>query len=190
MARVISASRFWVSPERLAQITELWIKSQRIQTSLKGCLSVTVWKDLDLTDRYAFVVEFESEDAWKEAIPAIVASGIVEQITRAIETTPDIDQIRVDSQDGADLSTSSVGDLMSTSVRRSDPGLGVDIKLETKEIFNSLKFLPGYMGALYGANVNLNEEIYGFVLWSDRAGFEASLPAKSIYEVKLFERIL
>lgn len=190
MSRVITVSKFWVPPDRFDQVSQLWIETKRIQDRHRGCLASTVWKDLDLTERFAFVSEFQDHNAATSAFEAIETAGLIVQTARALPSTPDIDQIRVYEEDGVQLAKTSIGDLLSTSVRRSEPGFGPVIEEETKQIFDSLKFLDGYLGALQGANVSLQEELYGFVFWSDRAGFEASLPAKSLYEVKLYERIL
>lgn len=190
MPRVIGISRMSVSEGKFAQIEQLWHDSKSIHASLAGCLSYSVWRDLDLSERYAVLTEFASEESLEGVITKLESSGVAERLTNLLDTPPDMRQIRVDTHQGKGLGELKGGDMMSMSIRSSEPGFGNELERETKQIFDSLQFISGYLGAIIGPNINLPEEVFGLAFWESREAFEESLPAKSLYEVKLYGWIL
>jgi heme-degrading monooxygenase HmoA len=61
---------------------------------------------------------------------------------------------------------------------------------ELERIFQELAVLPGYIGAEYGRNETLAEEVVGLAAWKSEDAFRASLPPGALYEIKLFRRVI
>jgi heme-degrading monooxygenase HmoA len=89
---------------------------------------------------------------------------------------------------GKRIEENPVGSLASVSFRIAEPGFGDQLEAEIKRIFEELSVIEGYRGTFTFRNEALDEEVVGIVFWLTTRAFEASLPHRNPYEVKLYRR--
>lgn len=70
----------------------------------------------------------------------------------------------------------AVGEVLSASMRDTDPGMGPDWMEELSRIFDELALMPGFQGALIAQDISLPDRIIGLVRWDDLASFKRSVP--------------
>lgn len=150
-------------------------------------LSVSLWMDCDLPGLYCSLLHCGQSGSHT---PDCVPEGL-ERFEEAVTQVgiPDLLQARIEKRMGAAPGKSKIGELMSISVRSAEPGLGSHILDELSDIFQSLTVIDGFAGCAYGRSVTLDEEIVGMAFWTDRRAFDRSLPKKTLYEVRLYQRI-
>ena len=83
-----------------------------------------------------------------------------------------------------------LGQYASVSTRRADPGYTEQLLDEMEQIFETLRYIDGYLGSAVGTNPALPEEIIGLVFWRDLRSYEDSGPRKGLYEIRLYERVI
>ena len=86
--------------------------------------------------------------------------------------------------------TSEVGDWLSISIRMADTGYGPELCEELDRIFHEISVLDGFLGAEYGVNQTLDDQVVGLALWTSREAFATSVPPGTIYDVNVFRRLL
>ena len=51
-----------------------------------------------------------------------------------------------------------------------------------------LAYIPGYLGSIWGSDVNLNEEIISMVFWSSQEALESSIPTSHKVKIARYQR--
>lgn len=188
MEETITVVLAWIGDEHATQLTELQFQVQQTIGMDPNYVSLSAWRDSDLPERYAILLHHRSQEG-SDLLAKLSEHPAFEQFARLCRTPPDIRPVRLDHRHGLQAGSVQIGQMMSMSVRRSEPGYGCDLELEVAGIFESLTYIDGYMGSAYGHNRAMDEEIVGLVYWTDRRPFDSSIPAVSPYEVKLYVRI-
>lgn len=189
MPQVLSLATAWVPPDQFDAILGHTAELQQLLSALRGTLSVTVWADADLPERYGLLVHYADEDAAEASLETVSESPIFDQLLRSSPSIPDIIRAAVWKEARFEPCRIEVGGYMSSSERNAEPGNVQELLHEMYDIFETLTVLDGFMGYAIAQNTTLREQIIGLVLWANRKGFEASLPKRTLYEVKLWERI-
>jgi quinol monooxygenase YgiN len=189
MPQVLSFTTAWVPPDQFDAILGYVAELQQLLSDVRGTRSVTVWADADLPERYGLLVHYADEDAAEIGLAKVTESQVLEEILRTSPSIPDIVRAVVWKESRFEPGNVEVGGYCSSSRRSAEPGNVQDLLNEMYDIFESLTVLDGFMGYAIAQSATLTEEVVGLVLWGNRKGFEASLPRKTLYEVKLWERI-
>lgn len=189
MSHYLTLGYAWV-PDDDAELVFAFVEgARRICEPIDGFFSVTLWMDLDFPEKYAVLAHFGSLEAAVQAQEAMAESDLMSGTLERLRTPPDIRRIEADVRHGATLGRLELGQLASVSIRGADPGQGGELERDLQEVFEGLKYLDGYLGAIIGSNVAAPDEIVGIVLWADRKPFDESVARGSFYEIRLFERI-
>lgn len=174
----------------LPRVVEGWKRVAEKAENLPGFRSMCIWRDCDLPLRYAVTFHEDVESPASLGIwPELMRSEEMFDELVSHEVAPDVRHIVVHNHHMAAPSDVPLGGWMSVSVRVAEIGYGEELAEELGEIFVQLRDLEGYQGSMIGRLYGLEEEVVGIVLWNNEAGFERSVPKKSMYEVRLFQRV-
>jgi len=189
MPEVLTLIQSFIHEEDVAALDEfgLFIRSQIGMSP--GYLSLSVWKDADFPERYLTIMHLNLGPD-EAVIPLNIADAPeFETLSQSHLAPPDIRVLQVRQRHAGTPAQVEVGGFLSLSMRKSEPGYSVDLSDELADIFESLRYIEGYIGSLIGPNLAVQEEVLGAVLWTNRRAFDASIPGTTPYEVRLFERI-
>lgn len=190
MPEVVTLTYLTVRPtdERRFLVLSSEVKDRFVR--LPGCLSYTIWRDDDEPGKYLLMVHYDSVEASLLGYEAWGTSPQVFDLYAIFGAAPDVHRLAVDRRDGSAVGDGADDGLVSVSTRHAELGLGIALVEELAMIFGELSSMSGYRGSLVAHDVQLAERVSGIVLWTDREAFQASLPKKTLYEVRPFRRVL
>lgn len=148
----------------------------------------SVWRRTTDTDEHLVVLEFRDAASANYAMEHLMVADPFSELVRILEMPADVIGLRVVHHHGPAISHSEAG-FLSLSTRASDPGMGATLLGDLDIVFGELATLTGFAGWTTAVNENLEEEVFGFALWSHEDAFRASLPQTVTYEVELFQRV-
>ncbi len=157
-------------------------------SSSSGFLSTSVWQSLD--DKYSFcrLVQYRSIEEWQTVYDTMVKSGFLADAVQRYDVVPDIEMYRPVWTKSCDLSKVQTGQILSLSVRTTDPGYAQEWVDELKDIFESISLIPGFMGAEVAQNHIVAEEVLGLAHWATKPAFEGSIPMHgSGYPIRAYQ---
>lgn len=189
MSQILSVALAWIADEKATQIGDLQFRAQQLIGMDHRYRSLTVWKDCDIPERYAALMHYDVEEDGEDLFETISDDQLYSQIVEAHAGPADVHQMRVAYIHAALPGQTQIGQMMSVSMRKADPGYEEDLLQELRDIFEGIKYIDGYLGSIFGKNKALGEEIIACAFWKDRHSFEESTPRGSFYEIRLYERV-
>lgn len=175
----------------MQELVEAWSSVASRCAQQPGFRSMCVWRDCDLPLRYGVTIVESLPDGTDEPVvwPHLLEGDELTNLLAEHDMAPDVRHLIVRHHTQAWPDEIQVGAWMSVSLRVAEMGFAAEMEEELQEIFLQLRDLSGYAGSVIARLYNLEEEIIGIVFWSDEGSFERSLPRKSLYEVRLFQRV-
>lgn len=189
MNEIVAIGFVTAADDQVGILFEFVERVRREAHVVAGFKSVSLWMDLDLPEKYGIFLHFSDEKAALETSELISETGILDDALLEIENPPDIRQIQVLLPYGRSIGELRNGEALSISIRTADPGHGPELMDDVVAIFQGLKYIEGFLGAVVGTNTALDEEVIAIALWTDRQPFDSSVQRGSFYEIRLFERI-
>ncbi|CAN5613250.1 hypothetical protein BH11ARM2_BH11ARM2_21720 [soil metagenome] len=113
---------------------------------------------------------FHSETVSNASVPDVIRLGILGRIGGAVLSAP-------------------VGSYLSMSLRIANPGYSEELAYELDRTFTEISLIEGFIGAEYGSNDTLIDELVGLAAWGGAESFHASVPEGTIYDVRLYRRL-
>ncbi|MCW5943906.1 MAG: antibiotic biosynthesis monooxygenase [Fimbriimonadaceae bacterium] len=190
MPEVVTLTYLTVFPTDERRLLVLSTEVKQRFERLPGCLSYTIWRDDDEEGKYLLIVHYDSVDASLHGYEAWGTSPQMFDLYAIFRSSPDVLRLVVDRREGTSIGETPWDGFLSVSTRNAELGLGGKLVEELGMIFVELANMEGYRGSMVGHQIQLAERVSGIVLWTDRTSFLASLPKKSMYEVRPFRRIL
>jgi len=181
--------RVLVPAMRTQQFWEAYREVATAMKSVDGTLGVSLWSDLAQPESFVVVFEGANEAAAQTAISCAISSAAFMGFSEPTIGADSYRWIHVRDVDGPLISEMPEGSYLSASLRVSEPGRDRELADDYRWVFDNLAVIPGYAGSLYGSINRINEHFLGLVWWYAREAFNASLPKKSPYELKLFRRV-
>lgn len=186
----IALAKVFLSEEQIQLIDQI-IQEVAIQSLSSGRNeSLSLWRDDEAFGAYLLLAssleEQANHSAW-DRMEEIVGSE--ERLTAAFGGI-DLHTMLPHRIHGLQSRKTDSGQLVSLSTRRAEPGRSEDLMDEMEGIFESLRYINGYLGAALGPNLALPEEVIGMVFWDSRDAYQDSNPKRGLYEIRLYERVL
>jgi heme-degrading monooxygenase HmoA len=162
----------------------------RAATGVDGFLEGQLWEKASHSGQesgdYLMLWHYRDRKSAEQAL-RVVANERPLASRQVVHHRPaDVSRIRVRSTRRDKLPE---GEFLSASVRVANPGYGEDLVEEVDRIFEELGLIPGFRGAITGANDTLPEEVVGLATWNSSEAYQASLPDGAFVDVELFERV-
>ncbi len=152
--------------------------------------SLNLWRDVEAPGMYLAIASSLEDSLTDHAWDRIeLICGSEERFDASLGMA-DLHPMLPHRIHGQQARKSEVGQLVSISTRRADPGMHEGLLDEMEGIFESLRYIEGYLGSAVGPNAALPEEVIGMVFWSDSQAFDDSGPRKGLYEIRLYQRVL
>ena len=189
MNEIVAIGFVTAADDQVGILFEFVERVRREAEVVAGFKSASLWMDLDLPEKYGIFLHFSDDRAAAETSALISETGIIDDALLEIENPPDIRQIQVLLPYGRSIGDLRNGEALSVSIRTADPGHGPELMDDVVAIFQGLKYIDGFLGAVVGTNTALDEEVVAIALWTDRHPFDTSVQRGSFYEIRLFERI-
>jgi hypothetical protein len=185
---VITRARF--AEIDLNRMSDVRQKALNVLSDVPGLMSMTIWERHD--DPFAFMAigHFSTEDDSLKAWDLLVGSPVMEVISALMSETPSTVRFYVNDHHGTTLEKTKLGNFCSASTRIADLGYGTDLQDELASIFTELRLIGGFLGSITGELTEVSDEILGLAFWASKKAFDASLPAKTLYRIDLYQRVL
>lgn len=164
-----------------------WIQAEF--TNDPGCRRCSVWQRTDRKAELAIILEFKDSGAASQIEDRLAQSPFYAEVISLNPTAPDIKPAQVLHRHGQPEDVGPHG-YLSLSMRLADPGLGADLVAEVVDIFESLEVIEGCRAWIVARHEQLPEEVFGLVFWDTSEEFRQSLPSKTLYEVRLYRRLI
>lgn len=185
----IAVAKVLVGPEALDQVDQIVQQVAMESMSSDRNEALSLWEDVDAPGSHLAIAssleDAPHDHAW-DRVERIAGVGACETAFGVADLHPMLPH-RVH---GLPARRIEVGQFASISTRRADPGRDEDLLDEMEGIFESLRYIDGYLGSAIGPNAALPEEVIGLVFWRDLQAYEDSGPRKGLYEIRLFRRVI
>jgi hypothetical protein len=162
---------------------------ERLQ-ELDGFQGTSFWLQTDDPSKMLQVYEYASLEAAEQGLVRIVEGDLPIKSSEMMSGPADVIRMRVTAWHGDACQRTPLGSYLSLSIRTGDPGMGKQLDEDLEMVFGEMQVINGYIGAVRGCNDVLEEEIIGIALWNTEDAFRQSLPKKTLYEVKLYSKVL
>ncbi|HRF60731.1 MAG TPA: hypothetical protein PLH94_12575 [Fimbriimonadaceae bacterium] len=189
MAHVMTVATVWAPSDKVDVLTRFQDDAFDVLHDLEGFFSVSVWKDLDFPERYAVLLHYASWEVAERAAELAADAEIIDKAYAAVESPPEVGRVLIDYRHGVSPGRVNIGQVLSISRRTAEPGHGRILEREVEGVFESMKYMDGYLGSVFGTNEALRDEVVGIAFWADRKSFDRSLPELVPYEIRLYERL-
>jgi len=163
--------------------------SKTLAASVDGFEGSGYWQSYNDPTYTMIHYQYRDQAAAEQGLVALVDKRPLTERTELVSSPPDVLGIDIKGRQGRRV-TSEVGDWLSISIRMADTGYGQDLCDELDRIFQEISVLDGFLGAEYGVNQTLEDQVVGLALWSSREAFTASVPPGTIYDVNVFRRLM
>jgi len=178
-----------VAPSEIPNLKEYRLKNMKaLKDAVPGFQSLTVWQSTTDPQQHMILIGYEDEESAELGLQVSLDNGALVESLRDPKNVPEVHRGRVANRMGKRTEENPVGSLASVSFRIAEPGFGDSLEAEIKRIFEELSVIDGYRGSFTFRNEALDEEVVGIVFWLTTRAFEASLPDRIPYEVKLYRR--
>lgn len=157
---------------------------------VEGFQGLSLWRNIGDRERHLVLYHYASIEAADTGLSALADGKLLAETAVVNKEPANVMRIIVLGQQGKAVQAVAPGQFLSLSVRVSDPGYGQELADELDRIFGELTLIPGFLGSVYGRSESLEEEVVGLVTWGTRQAFESSVPEGTLYEVKLYQRVL
>lgn len=189
MGHVMTLATVWAPSDKFEVLTRFQDDAFDVLHDLEGFFSVSVWKDLDFPERYAVLLHYASWETAEKAAELAGEAEIIDKAYAAVDVPPEVMRVLIDYRNGVSPGRVDIGQVLSISRRRAEPGHGGLLEKEVEDVFESMKYMDGFLGSIFGTNEALRDEVVGIAFWADRKSFDRSLPELVPYEIRLYERI-
>lgn len=190
MPEVVTLTSLQVDPAHQARLLELTQQTKVRFENLPGCKSYAFWRDPAKSGAFLLTVHYESVEASLRGYETWGTSPQMFDIYAILLDAPDVHRLIVDQTLGASPADVPLGGTISVSHRVADTGHGFALAEELQRIFGELTVLEGFMGGIVGHREQLEEEVSGLALWASAEAFEASMPKRTLYEVRAYSRVM
>lgn len=163
--------------------------SKTLNATVDGFEGSGYWQSYNDPTYTMIHYQYRDQAAAELGLKALVDKRPLTERTELVSSPPDVLGIDIKGRQGRRV-TSEVGDWLSISIRMADTGYGQDLCDELDRIFQEISVLDGFLGAEYGVNQTLEDQVVGLALWSSREAFTASVPPGTIYDVNVFRRLM
>lgn len=162
----------------------------RLQT-VDGYEGVGLWQSATNRNEFLALYHYASLEAAEKGLEVVAEERMLAQFVPTQIRPPDVTRMVVAGRLGRREPNAKVGDFLSISDRVADPGMGEDLIEDLRSTFEQIAHIPGFLGAEYGPNDALPDEIVGIVSWVSAEAFYNSVPPGRIHhELSLYQRIV
>jgi len=178
-----------VAPSEIPNLKEYRHKNMKaLKDTVPGFQSLTVWQSTVSAQEHMILIGYENEESAEVGLQVSMDNGALVESLKNPNNIPEVHRGRISNHSGKRIEDNPVGSLASVSFRVAEPGFGDSLESELQRIFEELSVIEGYRGSLTFRNEGLDEEVVGIVFWLTTLAFEASLPDRIPYEVRLYRR--
>ena len=181
MARFEIAQVDWATARRYHEMV-----GPALQACVDGYLGSTLWQNDRTFHEHVVLHRYDTPEAADRGLWVISKRDFLAERLPVTFSTPDVTRFRVQNVIGS----AKNGAMLSLSVRNADPGYGDELAGEVTRIFEELSMLEGFDLGEVGRNDTLAEQVIGLAHWTDAAAFQRSIPTGSIYDVRLYRRVV
>lgn len=158
-----------------------------IHSDMPGFLSQTYWQVDGSETEFLAMIRYKDLASAQVATEKVAQGDLILEIVEALAKPADVRWVEIVDETGP-TDSPPMGSFLSISDRMSFPGMQGRLQDEMQRIFAELATMDGFLGSMRGHSTRFEEDVYGFVIWSRRDAFLASLPANPPYEVRLYRR--
>jgi heme-degrading monooxygenase HmoA len=146
------------------------------------------YRHFRFTDEHLALYSYEDTAAADRGLAALADYRFhAETVSRA--SVPDVMRLEMQGRVGEPVLSAPVGSYLSFSIRFAHPGYGDVLARDLGDVFTEISLIDGFIGAEYGQNDTLPDELVGLAAWQGAESFHASVPAGVIRDVRLYRRL-
>lgn len=161
-----------------------------ILRGIPGFLSLGFYEELDNPANFCSFAHYESFDSLQAAYNALDHAKLYDAVRNNFSEPPEMLWFNLVEGQGIGFGDTKVGDFCSVSVRTSAPGYSGDLIEEMQDVFENLEAIPGFRGSVIALNHEVAEQTMGICFWDSRESFLSSMPKVTMYDVRLYQRLV
>lgn len=155
-----------------------------------GYEGVGLWQSPTEPNAFLALYHYTSVEAAERGLEVVAEERTLTQSIPAQFMPPDVTRIEVMGRLGRREPNAKVGDFLSISFRLSDPGYSDQLLEDLNQTFAEIMNIPGFLGAEWGQNESLCDEVIGIASWESQEAFQNSLPPGRQHELSLYMRVI
>lgn len=161
---------------------------EQLQPNKEGLMGISSWRSMEPDGGFMQIMRYTGQDVADRALKALMESKVGPMVASVTIDTPDVAILAPKKQHGKSADDVPIGSFASLAIRFSDPGLQEELELDTEEVLAELAFIPGYLGAMWGNSVSMNEEIISMVQWSSKEALLSSIPTSHKVKIQMWQK--
>ena len=187
---IVILAKLHIQPIHHRQAASYYSAIDKALRSVDGYEGVGLWQSPTRTSEFIALYHYASLAAAEKGLEVVSEEGVLSESMPSEEIPADVRRVEIFKKSGRREPNAKVGDFLSISFRLADPGYGERLMEEIDRIIDEISYIPGFLGAEYGRNQSLEDEIIGIVSWDSREAFASSVPPGTLYEVNLYQRVV
>jgi len=190
MDEAVSILRFHAREPIAASIELLREGAQQLIAQAEGLIGASLSQSQDDPSAMLAIQHFKSEQDLLANWDRTSRTTEFFQMEEVLSDVPNWQRFRIEDNTGVRVGDFDPGTFVSISLRNAMPGHGRDLVDDLRDVFVVLGALPGFLGGMGGRLTDLESGVVGLAFWADEASYRRSLPAKTLYKIELFRKIL
>lgn len=155
---------------------------------VEGFLGLGVYRHVRYADEQLALYAYTDPEAADRGLEALGEYRFhSETVSKA--SVPNVVRLELLGRIGHRILDAPMGSYLSMSLRVANPGYSDELASELDRIFTEISLIEGFLGAEYGRNDTLADELIGLAAWDHAESFQASVPEGTIYDVRLYRRL-
>jgi len=155
-----------------------------------GYEGVGLWQSPTKDNEFLALYHYSSLEAAEKGLEVVAEQRTATEAAPAQLMPPDVTRMELHRRLGRREPNAKVGDFLSISFRMADPGYGETLMEDLDRTFEEISLIPGFLGAEYGRNDTLRDEIIGIVSWKNARAFYDSVPPGRDHDLTLYQRVV
>lgn len=190
MHGLLVVSSFQFLPVFVGQATRMPMRAKELLMEQKGVKSYTAWQDPSDATRLTSVLWVESDGVADHIAHMMSENSFYPDAIKLFTGPADMKRMRITTITGRAIEETDSGDILSISHRIAEPGMIDEMEDELEGIFQDLLSIDGFIGSMHGPNEALDEQMIALAFWDSESAYKKSLPAKMMYSISIFRRIV
>lgn len=182
---VIARLRVMATDVQLAHYRD---QLEQLEPNQRGLLGFSFWRSLDADGGIMQIMRYKDQEVAAEALEALIQSKPGPLVQSVTIDPPNVDLMVPKKYHGKLPEQVPIGSFVSFAQRYADPGLIEELEMDTEEVLAELAYIPGYLGAIWGNDVNLGEEIISMAFWTTQEALQSSIPTSHKVRIAKYQK--
>ena len=184
---VVARLRVMTTDAQLQRYHDQVVELEPNQRGLKG---FSFWRGLDADGGVLQLMRYTDSKVAEEALEALVTSKIGPLVQSVTIDPPDVVVVETHRKHGKNHDEAPNDSFATLSIRFSDPGMSEEQEQDTDEVLTNLAYVPGYLGAVWGTNLSMRDEVVSIAFWDSEQAMMESIPTSHRVRIHKWQKVV